>query len=221
LRRAVPKYHHLIRSALGRIRARSFTEADVLALLTLAREQATPRSAMRELGDFAAHRRRERGLFAEYLRETHRELIEGRELAGDLLTEQDFDEGLLSENRIFSVSALEGELGSLADRVGQDRLSSDLVEIVALMVVSLLQGVVFLDGREEVGAVQAVVTHSDIGAVAMLNVPAKGMFVPLIAVPNRWYRVPVADRAFVGFLPDEELEVECQGNQVVLRGLQQ
>jgi hypothetical protein len=43
--------------------------------------------------------------------------------------------------------------------------------------------------------------------------------VPVLAVPNEWYQVPIPDPRFMGYMPNEELEVECVQGHLTLWGL--
>jgi hypothetical protein len=84
------------------------------------------------------------------------------------------------------------------------------------MLLSVLQGSTF----EGLCKLIIAVTYADIGLVGMLPGPAFAGMVPVLATPNRWYQVPIASPFFIGFMPDEDLEVECRAGTVVLAGLQ-
>jgi hypothetical protein len=214
------KHHHLLRHALGRIHRGTFSELEVLALLILAREQASEGSVIHELGDFTAHRKRDRGPFTKYVSIRKREVTEGKALVGPPLELKDFRGGLLNENPIFTIEDFGQELDALSAQVGLDMLPDGLVHAIATMVISILQGVTFVEGPkqapQEVGRVIVALTHHYIAAVAVLEFPGTQQFLPLLAVPNTCYSVPVSHPGFFGIIPDEELQVECvDGNLVV------
>jgi hypothetical protein len=68
----------------ARIVAGDFGETDVHALLTLLREDAPQHGVLRELGDFVAHRRRNKGPIHQYMREVKR-ILDGLGTQNDLL----------------------------------------------------------------------------------------------------------------------------------------
>jgi hypothetical protein len=62
------KERWLIEQARATLEAGTFTERDVLGLLILLRRHAQLKSVVREIGDFVAHRERDRGILQTYLR---------------------------------------------------------------------------------------------------------------------------------------------------------
>jgi hypothetical protein len=62
------KEHQLVRDLARRLRNRTFHERDVLALLIVLREHTGPRSTLRELADFVAHREKDRGALQRYVK---------------------------------------------------------------------------------------------------------------------------------------------------------
>lgn len=61
------KEHQLIGDLIQRICARTFHERDILALLILLRAHAPEKSPIREVGDFVAHREKDRGMLKTYM----------------------------------------------------------------------------------------------------------------------------------------------------------
>ena len=73
------------------------------------------------------------------------------------------------------------------------------------MLLSVLQGSLF----EGICRLMIGVTDPHLALIGIIEDKWRGWgIVPVLAVSNRWYRIPIKDPAFMGFMPDEELEVE-------------
>ena len=131
------------------------------------------------------------------------------------LTTESFQRGLLSDNRVFTLARIQQGLEDVCRQVAVDPLDQDRVNVVILMLIPILQGSVF----EGICRLMVAVTHRDIGIVGFVEGEHGSGIVPVLAVPNQWYEVPIRDPRFLGFVPDEELEVESIDGRVVLRGL--
>jgi hypothetical protein len=194
------KQRQLLGSVHERIVAGDFGELDILALLILLREDAPDPGPVRELADFVAHRKRNRGRVHAYMLDVKGRLDEPR---NDVVN---IPPGVYGEEEIALAlnSALEAhKLSPLSQARGRQ---------VQLALVCLLQGTAMLDARErQFGRLQLMVTPEAFMLVALVtlwgNLGARMGF-PALAVTNDCY--PVAGRV----LPEDLLTVVVRGGSV-------
>jgi hypothetical protein len=117
------KAGQLIHYSVSRIIAQAFDEHDILVLLILLREHALANSPVRELGDFVAHRIRNRGPFLQFLRNLSPEfekpsIPKGQGATDTLLTSIQFDK-ILSTPAIYSQSDILSSLNDILLQVSR------------------------------------------------------------------------------------------------------
>ena len=161
--------------------AGDFGETDIQSLLGLVREESTVGGPIRELGDFAAHRRRNCGPVHRYLKEI-------KTILDRLGTQND----LLKVGVIFSESEIANAIGvALADH-GLPPLSITRHRQIQLALLSMLQGASFNDkGTDKrFGALELVAMRSRFelrGVVTLKNRHGTRVAVPALSVVNECF----------------------------------
>jgi hypothetical protein len=164
-----------------RIRARVFNESDVLSLLVVARQYAEPNTPVRELGDFVAHRERDRGVLHRYLQH----LCEFRDalLAGRRAT--------LRSATIFDTADLHGAFASVLNQFDLPPLSEAQVSDLLVCAMCILQQVQLMESNQQIGRLMLARTETEVLLLGL--VPAKNannepisLSVPALAVANSY-----------------------------------
>jgi hypothetical protein len=124
------KEHFLIEEALSCVRSDAFTELDVLALLMLLRRHASQDSAVREFGDFIAHRERDRGLLQKYVALWQSALLPNRiNPIGNI------------EVPALTSTDLHASFNDVLVQVGLEQIEEELANRITVCIISLLQAV--------------------------------------------------------------------------------
>lgn len=135
------KEQALVVDLYRRVKARSFHERDVLALLILLRPRAAASSPVRELSDFVAHREKDRGSLKTYV---HHVVAYGESL----------EKGTAARLRIDVVHTADAFRESLNLALSHFKLgvlARDVTDDVLTCVMSLLQDVRLFHGNTEIG----------------------------------------------------------------------
>jgi hypothetical protein len=172
------KETHLVADVHQLIANRSFHERDILGLLILLREHAADPSPVRELGDFVAHREKDRGALKKYVQHVAAYL----EAAARKAPAQ------VQIKSVYSSASFRESLNAVFDRFGLPPLSVDLSDDVLTCVMSLLQDVRLLHNRKEIGCLGLGRFYSELWLCAAVIEPTKRVSVvfPALTVPNRY-----------------------------------
>jgi hypothetical protein len=123
-----------LKRMVERIRSGDFSEDDVYVLLLTLRRFACPGRALREFGDFLAHREKDRGILFEYVKEIKEALDRPLPFSGTI-----------SIRPVISSTQLADEINEIIGRSEIIPLSSVQMNHVMVCVISLLQCVELQD----------------------------------------------------------------------------
>ncbi|MGE3979577.1 MAG: hypothetical protein AB7F94_18630 [Nitrospira sp.] len=194
----------------------SFYERDILALLILLREHATDGSAVRELGDFVAHREKDRGALKKYVQHMNA-FVEAAVKNGP---------AQMKVKPVYSSAEFRDSLNTSFARFGLPQVSPDLTDDVLICIMSLLQDVRIVHRREEIGHLLLSRFASELWLFAVVMEPIKKVPVlfPALTVPNRhcpvWDAQPLA--AFSGLVEarftEGRLRLSVNGDPIDTKG---
>lgn len=178
----------LVTRLRDRIAAREFGEADVLSLLIMLRQYASAGSSVRELGDFVAHRERDRGLLQRYIQ--HVCDFRDAYLAGKAAT--------LHSAVIFDVPSLGASLADTLGRFGLQPLNKPQVCDLLACAMCILQAVQLYDGKQPIGRLVLARTEAELLLLGLVYVKQGSkrpieFAVPALAVPNTYCAGPAGD----------------------------
>jgi len=168
----------------------SFHERDILALLILLREHAANRTAVRELGDFIAHREKDRGALKKYVHHVTAYV----EAATKNKPAQ------VKVEPVYSSAEFRDSLNTSFAGFGLPQVSPDLTDDVLICIMSLLQDVRIFHMGREIGHLLLARFYSELWLFAVVVEPTKKarILFPALTVPNR--HCPVAGgEPFAGF----------------------
>ena len=172
------KETHLVADLHELITSRLFHERDILGLLILLREHAADPSPVRELGDFVAHREKDRGALKKYV----------QHVAAYLEAAAKKKPAQMKIESVHSRAAFRDSLNAVFARFGLPPLAADLTDDVLTCVMSLLQDVRLFHNRKEIGRLGLGRFNSELWLCAAVVEPTKGVQVvfPALTVPNRY-----------------------------------
>ena len=172
------KETHLVADLHDLITSRLFHERDILGLLILLREHAADSSPVRELGDFIAHREKDRGALKKYV----------QHVAAYLEAAAKKNPAQIKIESVHSSAAFHDSLNGVFTRFSLPPLSADLTDDVLTCVMSLLQDVRLFHNRREIGRLGVGRFTSELWLCAAVMEPTKGVQVvfPALTVPNRY-----------------------------------
>lgn len=176
------KEQNLVADLHKLITNQSFHERDILALLILLREHAANQSAIRKLGDFVAHREKDRGALKKYVHHVTAFV----EAAAKNRPAQ------VNVEPVYSSADFCDSLNTSFAGFGLPQVSPDLTDDVLICIMSLLQDVrIFHKGRE-IGHLLLARFYSELWLFAEVVEPTKKdrILFPALTVPNR--HCPVA-----------------------------
>ena len=182
----------LIRELIRRIEARQFHERDVLALLILLRAHAPAQSPMRELGDFVAHREKDRGALKAYVQHV---VAYGEALRSNTQAE-------LKINPIHSAQDFSASLGAVLKTVGVRPLSQGVTKDVFVCAMSLLQDVRLYHNGTAIGGLALARLGTDLWLCGVVVMPPKGARVvfPALIASNTYCSRTEAYEPFEGIV---------------------
>lgn len=173
------KEQYLVERTLDRLRRGSFSERDVIALLILLRRHAQPRSAVREFGDFIAHREKDRGVLQEFLARVQ------RRLAGS--EPSDIDPPRLP---VFTATEVEHALNDVLAALNFASIDGELANRIVVSTISILQDVqVQTDFGSAVQGFAVGISTQHIGLLGHGTLPPRGhvFSFPLLVARNNGY----------------------------------
>lgn len=172
------KESHLVADLHQRITSRSFHERDILGLLILLRDHAADASPVRELGDFVAHREKDRGALKKYV----------QHVAAYLEAAVKRTPAQVKIEFVHSRAAFCDSLNAVFARFSLPPLPAHLGDDVLACVMSLLQDVRLFHNRKEIGRLGLGRFNNELWLCAAVVEPSKGvhMVFPAFGVPNRY-----------------------------------
>lgn len=187
------KERRLVASLVERIRSLTFEERDAMLLLIALRDHAIRQAPLvAELGDFIAHRARDRGLLLDSMKELQ------EALQPDAPARDFFDAPL-------SVPALHRQLAALLERLSLPALTFEHTECLAVVSATALHQVQF----HEPGPPSPRPRYLQFGYSARLAglfgvvpLPTASVTVPLMAVANRFFESPFPGHPDECWFPD-------------------
>jgi hypothetical protein len=202
------KAGQLIHYSVSRIIAQAFDEHDILVLLILLREHALANSPVRELGDFVAHRVRNRGPFLQFLRNLSPEfekpsIPKGQGATDTLLTSIQFDK-ILSTPAIYSQSDILSSLNDILQPAGFQTLPNDLAGDIIVCIMSLLQDARFVDEHKaEVGKLLFLISKTKVAIGGTIRMPNDDpLAVTMLSTDNRYYPFEPRTPQEIGIISD-------------------
>jgi hypothetical protein len=212
------KETQLARYCYSRLVGRTFDERDLYALCILLRDDAPKGSPVRELGDFIAHRRRDRGAFLTFLEDQRAEAEQYVRSAPDTSPPQEFIERALSAPGVYSTDAVFDSLNAELSKAGVPRLPEDLAPEVLLCIMSLLQDVRFIDrAGNRIGELLMAGSRTRIALLGRVErASGDDLLVTLLSIPNLFRDFEPKDERDVGWIPNTALEVVRRDGRLVL-----
>lgn len=200
------KEERLIVEVHRRIKDCSFHERDILALLILLRPYAEIGSPVRELGDFVAHREKDRGALKNYIQHVVRyvEAIANR------------NAGQAKIEAVHSSAAFHASLNVVLSALKLDGLAIYESDSVLVCVMSLLQDVRLFHNKDEIGRLGLYKYSNELWLCGMIEMPPfLGIQVvfPALIVQNRY--CPTCASGVPGHFPDL-VEAKCDEGQLRL-----
>ena len=202
------KHTALLVDLHARITAGEFQEIDVLSLLALLREDAPKNGVLRELGDFVAHRNRNKG-------PVHRYLSELKAILDRLGTRDE----VLRVAIVFTETDISHALDIALASHGLAALLTQRHRQVQLAILSMLQGVALSVGGKQFGVLELAVTPSEFqlaGVVTLAKPAGVRVAFPALTVVNGCYSM-LATHGQVR--PDGLIKVAVQRGVTVLEGV--
>lgn len=193
----------------SRFLAGNFGEIDVHSLLALLRDDSPASGPVRELGDFIAHRERDRG-------KVHRYLTEMKTILDRLGTQED----VLRVGVVFTDEVIAKAIDTELARHGLAALSAVRHRQIQLAILSTLQQVALVDSRgSQFGVLELSITRDLIqllGVVTLAKPPGVRVAFPALTIPNDCFPIH-AQHAHVK--PTGLLNVVVRGGATILEGV--
>lgn len=175
------KERALIMGLLGRVQALEFEEHHALSLLILLRRHAASKAPMAaELGNFVAHRERDRGLLLRFLKQVQGALLPGGQAPNYYDTP-------------VSVPVLHDQLNALLAEHSLPSIGFEQTECLALVVAAILDHVEFpVQGARSSRLLFGFNAHFA-GLFGEVPTPSATVAFPVMAVRNRFFGSPFSD----------------------------
>jgi len=179
------KEHAILNDLHALVRTRRFHERDVLALLILLRLHAPAGSAVRELGDFIAHREKDRGLLKSAL-DRLKAFVQGS------------GERTLTVQPILTASALCASLNRIFGTSGLALFDDTDADDILVAAMCLLQDVQLVDASAPFGRLLLARTASELMLLGVVRLADKQprpveAAIPLIIVHRASPGIPPGD----------------------------
>lgn len=176
-----PKERTLIAGLLDRVRALEFEENHVLGLLILLRRHAIKTAPLvAELGDFMAHREKDRGLLLRFLQQVQQALLPGGRAP------EYFDTPV-------SVPVLHDQFTALLKELRLPPITFEHTECLAVVSATLLHQVAFSVPGNRPWQLQFGFNAQLVGLFGVVPLPAVSVTFPVMAVRNRFFSSPFSD----------------------------
>jgi hypothetical protein len=161
---------------------KEFDESDIYIFLMLLREKFDNKTPLRELGDFIAHREKNRGYIYDYLLDNKRKL-------DDVHNKTVPPEGRLIESKeVFTIKQIKDQYNRYFKEWGLTLFSTSMVNDIVLCVMSLFQNIAIQNRhKQEIGVLRFGISQKDIvlnGLVEIKNAANVKASFPVMMVPN-------------------------------------
>lgn len=200
------KEERLIGELYHRIKDYSFHERDILALLILLRPYADIGSPVRELGDFIAHREKDRGALKNYVQHVVRYVeAVAHKTSGQAKIEV-----------VHSSGAFHDSLNIVLSKLELAALTTNEADSILVCVMSLLQDVRVFHNKDEIGHLGLCKYFNELWLCGIIEMPQfLGIRVvfPALIVQNRY--CPTCAPGVPGDFPDL-VEARCDEGQLRL-----
>ena len=182
------KGNQLIEYYYKKFKERTFDEKDVSNFLILVRESVRGIKSIRELGDFIAHREKDKGFVQEYLQETERILNN----LGKINT-------VLKIQEVFSFKEIKNGFNTLFRNKGFEKLPNDTINDIVLCIISLLQDVKLLEqkSKREIGNLCFAISSKQVFLMGNIKILNNGKYVnvqfPVLSTKNIYEKIKPLD----------------------------
>ncbi len=187
------KERKLLTSLVERVQSLTFEERDVMLLLISLRDHAIGNAPLvAELGDFIAHRAKDRGLLLEFMKTVQQALQPGSP------TRDHFDAPL-------SIPVLHGQLAALLASLRLPALTLEHTERLAVVSSTVLHEVQFREPGKpspRLRYLQFGFNARLVGLFGVVPLPASSVTFPLMAVKNRFFESPFEGHPETYWFPD-------------------
>lgn len=197
------KEHQLIGDLIQRICVRTFHERDILALLILLRAHAPEKSAIRELGDFVAHREKDRGILKTYMHQ----VVAFAEASINGTSAQIKIESVYSPRDFYE------SLNAVLAKFNIGKVSIDVADDVLACVMSVLQEVRLHHNNTVIGRLALCRFCKDLWLCGVVVIQPKQarLIVPALILTNRYTSLVDSIAPFNGLV-----EARCANGRLQL-----
>lgn len=168
----------------NRIITKLCNESDIYSILILLRCYAKEKTAVKEFGDFIAHREKDRGFINEYL-------IRTKEILDNLGKRNE----LLVIKNVFSFEEIKTSFNEILSKLNLQNFNDEIVRIIIVFIISLLQDVNIIDKKKNsVGKLVFSISKNEIVLLGRVYVQNKTFVVfPVLSVKN-WFEDKVKSK---------------------------
>jgi hypothetical protein len=212
-----PKERNIILRIVQNLRDSNFDERDVLLFLILVREHCNPQSPLRELAHFAAHRRRNRGAFHEFIiREIAR--INSSATRESSTPGLQFVQNALAQSPVYATSRLRSALSDLWRDQQLGEFDSDTFDVLIFCIVSLLQDCRFIDNTgNDVGRLLLAFNSYRIALLAqIIALTGEHVVFSVISIDNKFIPFSHLDDRHAASLPNNFIRVAISEGRVIV-----
>lgn len=160
----------------SRLEGGMFDEWDVYSFLILVREKSKIGTALREFGDFIAHREKDRGYIKEYIDRTKYKL----ERLGKINTK-------LVIKEVFTYDEICKSINDTLQVLNLNPLSDEIITGIILCIMSLLQEVMIFDKKKNIGKLVLARNKDQIILLGIIHIrnQVQASF-PVLSIQNRY-----------------------------------
>lgn len=212
-----PKERNIIVRIVENLRASNFDEQDVLLFLILLREHCDPQSPLRELAHFAAHRRRNRGAFHEFIiREIAR--INTSATRDSSTPGVQFVQNALAQSPVYATSRLRSAILDLLRDQQLGGFNSERLDALIFCIVSLLQDCRFIDNTgNDVGRLILAFNSYRIALLAQITaLTGEQVIFSVISIDNKFIPFNHLDDRHAASIPNNFIRVAIRKGRVIV-----
>ena len=166
----------LVTELHDKIIKRKCDEKDIYSLLIIIRSYADGKTAVREFGDFIAHREKDRGFISDYLIRTK-----------GILDNLGNENTVMVIKPVFTFDEIKNSFNNTFKKIGLIAVSNDDIRILILFIISLLQDVSIVDKKRSVGKLLFSLTRDEIILLGRVWIQNKVHAVfPVLVTENRY-----------------------------------
>jgi hypothetical protein len=176
-----------------------FDEKDVFAFLILVRYQAKDIRCLRELGDFIAHRDKDKGFIKTYLEKTK-----------EILDNLGKVNAILKIEPVFSFKEIKNGINRILLNNGFGKLTDETINHIILCIISILQDVKLTEKNKEIGKLFFGISSKRIELMGQIQIvqdgveKAKAVF-PALSTKNIYYEMKKQDEYDTPYLFEDKI----------------